>query len=115
MVTSNSRPLVELEAEIVELEEEIPDLATRDGLLAIPKKLFTEAQDYIRTGNAREAPVRSASTPRKGTVRQRSLVAFGSGLPQTGFRPLATHRRAGPDVRRRLWCSMSEAMARTVV
>jgi hypothetical protein len=55
MVTANSGPLVELEAEIVELEEEISDRATRDRLLAIPKKLFTEAQDYIRTGNAREA------------------------------------------------------------
>jgi hypothetical protein len=55
MVTSNSGLLVELEAEIVELEGEIPDRATRDCLLAIPKKLFTEAQDYIRTGNAREA------------------------------------------------------------
>jgi hypothetical protein len=41
--------------EIVELEGEIPDQATRDRLFAIPKKLFTEAQDYIRTGNAREA------------------------------------------------------------
>ena len=55
MVTSNSGRLVELEAEIVELEGEIPDQATRDRLFAIPKKLFTEAQDYIRTGNAREA------------------------------------------------------------
>lgn len=55
MVTSNNGPLVELEAEIAELEDEISDLATRDGLLAIPKKLFTEAQHYIRTGNAREA------------------------------------------------------------
>jgi hypothetical protein len=55
MVTSNSGLLVELEAEIVGLEGEIPDQATRDRLFAIPKKLFTEAQDYIRTGNAREA------------------------------------------------------------
>jgi hypothetical protein len=55
MVTSNSGPLVVLEAEITELEEEIPDRATRDDLLAIPRKLFTEARDYIRTGNAREA------------------------------------------------------------
>jgi hypothetical protein len=55
MVTSNSGLLMELEAEIVELEGEIPDGATRDRLFAIPKKLFTEAQDYIRTGNAREA------------------------------------------------------------
>jgi hypothetical protein len=55
MVTSSSGALVELEAEIVELEEEILDRATRDRLLAIPKKLFTEAQDYHRKGNAREA------------------------------------------------------------
>jgi hypothetical protein len=54
MVTSSSGALVELEAEIVELEEEILDRATRDRLLAIPKKLFTEAQDYHRKGNARE-------------------------------------------------------------
>src|SRR6516165_7301310 len=55
MVTSNNGLLVELQAEIIELEGEIPDQATRDRLFAIPKKLFTEAQDYIRTGNAREA------------------------------------------------------------
>jgi hypothetical protein len=55
MVTSNSGQLVELEAEIVELEGEIPDQATRDRLFAIPKKLFTEAKGHIRTGNAREA------------------------------------------------------------
>jgi hypothetical protein len=55
MVTSNSGLLVELEAEIVELEGEIPDQATRDRVFAIPKRLFIEAQDYIRTGNAREA------------------------------------------------------------
>ena len=55
MVTSNSGLLMELEAEIVELEGEIPDGAKRDRLFAIPKKLFTEAQDYIRTGDAREA------------------------------------------------------------
>ena len=55
MVISNGGPLVKLEAEIVELEGEVPDQATRDRLFAIPKRLFTEAQDYIRTGNAREA------------------------------------------------------------
>ena len=55
MVASNSGPLVELEAEIVELEREIPDLATRDRLLAIPKKLFTVAQDYHRKGSTQEA------------------------------------------------------------
>ena len=54
MVTPNSEPLVELEAEIVELEGEIPDPATRARLLAIPKRLFTEAQDYSRKGDARE-------------------------------------------------------------
>jgi len=55
MVTSNSGPLVELEAEIVVLEREIPDPATRDLLLAIPKKLFTAAQDYHRKGSTQEA------------------------------------------------------------
>jgi hypothetical protein len=55
MVTSNSGQFVDLEAEIVELEGEIPDQATRDRLFAIPKRLFTEAQDHIRTGNAQEA------------------------------------------------------------
>jgi hypothetical protein len=56
MVIAKSEPLVELvEAEIVELEEEISDRATRDRLLAIPKKLFTKARDYCRKGNAREA------------------------------------------------------------
>lgn len=55
MVTSNSGPLVELEAEIVELEGEIPDRATRDRLLAIPKRLVTEAHDYQRKGSAQEA------------------------------------------------------------
>lgn len=55
MAISNISPLAELEAEIVELEEEIADRATRDRLLAIPKRLFTEAQDYDRKGDAREA------------------------------------------------------------
>jgi hypothetical protein len=55
MVNSNSGPLVELESEIVELEGEILDRATRDRVLAIPKRLFTEAEDYHRKGNAREA------------------------------------------------------------
>lgn len=55
MVTSNSDPLVELQAEIVELEEEIRDRATRDRVLAIPKKLFSEAQHYQRKGNELEA------------------------------------------------------------
>jgi predicted ABC-class ATPase len=54
MVNSNSDPLVELEAEIVQMEEEIPDRPTRDRVLAIPKKLFTEAQNYQRKGNDRE-------------------------------------------------------------
>ena len=54
-MSSNSRPLVELEAEIVELEETILDRATRDRLLDMPKKLFTEAQEYHRNGNVVEA------------------------------------------------------------
>jgi hypothetical protein len=48
-------PLMKLEAEIVELEETILDLATRDRLLDMPKKLFSEAQEYRRKGNAEEA------------------------------------------------------------
>jgi hypothetical protein len=55
MADSNKRPFMELEAEIVELEEEILDQATRDHLLAIPKRLLIKAQDYRRTGNEREA------------------------------------------------------------
>jgi len=55
MVNSKMEPLVELEAEIVELEEEIPNRATRDHLLALPKRLLTEAQDYVRRGSAQEA------------------------------------------------------------
>lgn len=55
MVISNSSPLEELEVKIVELEEGMPDRATRDRLLAIPKKLFSEAQDYHRKGKELEA------------------------------------------------------------
>ena len=55
MGDSNTESLRELEAEIVELEEEIPDQAMRDDLLAIPKKLSTEARHYLGRGNAREA------------------------------------------------------------
>jgi hypothetical protein len=53
-MSSNSRPLVELEAEIVELEGTILDRATRDRLLDMPKKLFTEAQEYHRKGKVEE-------------------------------------------------------------
>ena len=57
MVTMNSisQPLVELGAEIVELEEAIPDRATWDRFLDTLKKPFTEAQDYHREGNVQEA------------------------------------------------------------
>lgn len=53
-MSSKSRPLVELEAEIVELEETILDRATRDRLLDMPRKLFAEAQEYHRKGNVEE-------------------------------------------------------------
>lgn len=53
-MSSKSRPLVELQAEIVELEETILDRATRDRLLDMPRKLFAEAQEYHRKGNAEE-------------------------------------------------------------
>jgi hypothetical protein len=55
MADSNTISLMELEAEIVELEEEIPDRGKRDHLLAVPKRLLTEAHEYLRRGNAREA------------------------------------------------------------
>jgi hypothetical protein len=55
MVNSNRGPLLELEGEIVELEEQIPDGEMRHRLLATPKRLFAEAQDYHRKGNVQEA------------------------------------------------------------
>ena len=55
MANSNSGPLAELGSEIVELEGEILERATRDRVLAIPKRLFTEAEDCHRKGNEREA------------------------------------------------------------
>ena len=55
MAMSKCEPLGELEAEIVELEEEIPDRATRDRVLSIPKRLVAEAQEYQRKGSAQEA------------------------------------------------------------
>jgi hypothetical protein len=55
MKTLESRPLMKLEAEIVELEEAIPDRATRYRLLEMPKRLFAEAQEYHRNGNVVEA------------------------------------------------------------
>ncbi len=54
-MNSSKGALVDLEAEIVELEEEISDRATRDRLLAIPKRLVSEVQDHHRKGNTREA------------------------------------------------------------
>ena len=53
MMTMNSQTLVELEAEIVELEEAFP--ATWDRLLDTLKKLLSQAQDYHRKGNVQEA------------------------------------------------------------
>jgi hypothetical protein len=50
----NSGSLLELEAEIVDVEGEILDLETRNRLLTIPKRLFDEAQDYHRKGAAQE-------------------------------------------------------------
>jgi hypothetical protein len=55
MVNSNIGQLGKLEAEIVELEEQIPDREMRQRLLATPKRLFAEAQDYHRKGNEQEA------------------------------------------------------------
>ena len=54
-MNSNSQPLVELEAKIVELEEAIPDRATWEHFLDTLKTLFGEAQDYHRKGDVQEA------------------------------------------------------------
>ena len=54
-VSLNSRALMELQAEIVELQETILDRATRDRLLDMPTRLFTAAQEYQRKGNVVEA------------------------------------------------------------
>ena len=54
MVNSNRGSLLELEAEIVDVEGEILDLETRNRLLTIPKRLFAEAQGYHRKGAAQE-------------------------------------------------------------
>jgi hypothetical protein len=54
MVNSSTGSLLELEAEIVDLEEGIPDLETKNRLLTIPKRLFAEAQDYHGKGAAQE-------------------------------------------------------------
>jgi hypothetical protein len=54
MMASISESLVDLEAEIAALEGEIFDRATRDRLLELPKKLFTEAQDHHRRGDVLE-------------------------------------------------------------
>jgi hypothetical protein len=54
MVNSNRPSLLELEAEIVELEEQIENQAMRDRVLAVPQRLLTEARDHHRRGNAQE-------------------------------------------------------------
>ena len=72
-MSSNSRPLVQLEAEIVELEETILDGATRDRLLAMPKKLFTEAQEYHRKGNVEETRLTLKSASRLVERAKREL------------------------------------------
>ena len=57
MVTMNSniRPLIELEAAIVELEEAISHRPKWDRLLDTLRKLCAKAQDYRRKGNLLEA------------------------------------------------------------
>jgi hypothetical protein len=72
-VSLNSRALTELQAEIVGLEETILDPATRDRLLDMPKKLFTEAQEYLRKGNVVEARLTLNSTCRLVERAKREL------------------------------------------
>ena len=72
-MSSNTRPLVELETEIVELEETILDRTTRDRLLAMPKKLFTEAREYHRKGNVEETRLTLNSASRLVERAKREL------------------------------------------
>jgi hypothetical protein len=72
-VSLNSQALMELQAEIFELEETILDRATRDRLLDIPKKLFAEAQEYLRKGNVVEARLTLNSTCRLVERAKREL------------------------------------------
>ena len=75
-VSLDSRTLMELQAEIFELEEAILDRATRDRLLDMPKKLFTEAQEYLRNGNVVEARLTLNSTCRLVERAKRELQEF---------------------------------------
>ena len=72
-VSLDSRALMELQAEIFELEETILDRATRDRLLDMPKRLFTEAQKYLRKGNVVEARLTLNSTFRLVERAKREL------------------------------------------
>ena len=72
-VSLNSRALMELQAEIFELEETILDRAKRDRLLDMPKRLFTEAKEYLRKGNVVEARLTLNSTFRLVERAKREL------------------------------------------
>ena len=72
-VSLNSRALMELQAEIVELEETILDRAKRDRLLDMPKRLFAEAQEYLRKGSVVEARLTLNSTFRLVERAKREL------------------------------------------
>jgi len=93
MVTmnSNSQPLVELGAEIVELEEAIPDRATWDRFLDTLKKPFTEAQDYHREGNVQEARLTLNSAFRLVERAKRELTrsrTFSAEIDVPGHRSI---------------------------
>ena len=72
-MSANSRPLVGLEAEIVELEETILDRATRDRLLDMVKKLLAEALEYHRKGNVEETRLTLNSASRLVERAKREL------------------------------------------
>ena len=72
-MSANSRPLVGLEAEIVEVEETILDRATRDRLLDMVKKPLTEAQEYHRKGNVEETRLTLNSASRLVERAKREL------------------------------------------
>ena len=92
-VNLNSRALMELQAEIFELEETILDRATRDRLLDMPKKLLTEAQEYLRKGNVVEARLTLNSTCRlveraKRELHEAELTTTRSNSPSSARQTL---------------------------
>ena len=88
-MNSNIQPLVELEARIVELEEEITDRTRWNRLLDTLKKLFTEAQDHYRKGQMQEARLTLNSAFRLVERTKRVLKKWN----RTSYPALISHDR----------------------